>query len=137
MNVFPMANKTRSGTHIWRWVDHLVNIFKVKVKQNFPAFYDEDFQLYAMVLESVIYPILRIMQIDKHNKDDIAMELQVNYWIGISRYLSRGVLNESMDQGLGESVIKMIHIWESYEKNRDKKPGFYDMMQNYSAGRDT
>ena len=40
MNVFPIANKTRSGTHIWRWVDHLVNIFKVKVKQNFLAFYD-------------------------------------------------------------------------------------------------
>ena len=137
MHFLPIANKTRSGTHIWRLVEHLVNILKVEGKQNCPALCDEyGLQLYTHVLELVIKPILRRTQRDKHHKENIAKDLEVEYWIRISRSPKRGDSNESMDQLLVDSVIKLIHRRELYEKNRGEQTGF-DMMQHYASGRNT
>ena len=111
MHVIPFENKTRSGIHIWHWVERLENILKVEGKHNCPAFCDEDgFQLYTNVLESVIQNIFRITKRDKHHKDDIAKELEVEYWIRRARSPRREALNEAMDQGLGDSEINLIHI---------------------------
>ena len=80
MHVFFIANETRSGIHIWIWVERLVNIYKAEVKHKCTTFCDEDgFQIYAAVLESVIHPILRRMQGYNHHKDDTNKELEVEY----------------------------------------------------------
>ena len=113
MHVFPIAKKIRPGIQIWRLVERLVNILKVEGKQKCPEFCDEDgFQLYAAVLESVIHPILIRMQRYKHHKGNVSKDLEVEYFIRISRSPSRGALNKAMYQGLGDSVINHIHRWE-------------------------
>ena len=78
MHVFPIEIFF-SGIHIWRWVERLVNILRVDSKYNCPAFHDEDgFQLYAAVLESVMHPVLKRMQVNKYHKDNIVKDLEVD-----------------------------------------------------------
>ena len=95
MQLFPITNKIRYGFHIHLWAERLVKIFKVKGKQNCPAFCDKHgFQIYTAVLESVINYILGIMQRYKHHKDDIAKELVVELWIRLSIYPRKLSLNK-------------------------------------------
>ena len=54
---------------------------------------------------------MRRMQRDRRHKDEIFKDLEVEKWVRLSISPSRRDMNETVDQGLENSVIGQIHIW--------------------------
>ena len=137
MHVIPIVNRTRSGIKVRLWLERLVSLLRSERRTNGPAFCDEEgYLLQASAVEEVIHPILIEMQSIPRYKDEIPSSLDVTSWYRVARSCRRGAENTALDQGISSEVVKFVHRWSKFERNKGRLPGF-DMLEHYAAGNKT
>ena len=104
-----------------------------------PAFCDKDgYQLSASDIEQVFHPILEELQSQGGPTWSGIIPRGIRVWdhYRCSRSFPHGAESKALDISVDPAVIKFVHRWSCFEKNKGKQPGF-DMMEHYASSSNT
>ena len=133
MQVFPLANITKSGVKIRWWLEQVVNILRVENLKNCPAFCDEKGYLLSVdSIEDVMHPVLKELQGTRGLEAILPEGISVEEKYKCYRSFRRGAASTAHNEGVPDSTITLVHRWSRFEASEGKQPGF-NMMEHYVA----
>ena len=135
MHVLTLANRTRSGIEIRKYLERVATVLTAEHKRDCPAFCDsEGFMLSESFVESVFHPFLeRIQRQDSENQFLLkGVDIRENF--RCFRSFRRGAETEALVQKVSETIIRFVMRWRNYERSQGKAPRSFSMMDHYAEG---
>ena len=134
MHVLPLANVTKSGIRIRKWLERVARIYREEGRSDSPAFCDkEGYMLTSGDIERVFHPFLIEMQGEERFGEYLPRGLKVEEHYLCFRSFRRGAEATALNRGIKKPVIDFVHRWSKYERSKGKVPGF-NMLEHYAEG---
>jgi hypothetical protein len=126
-----LANKTKGGLEIRKWIDLLTGLLKAEGKGNDvgPAVCNEDgYMLERWRLNGELHSmLLKLQQIGEVN---IPSSINIEERFNVYRSFRRGATTRAKEQGVDESTIEMNNRWRKWQNKQGSLPNL-PMSQLY------
>ena len=126
-----LANKTKSGLHIRKWVDLLTGLLKSegKDKETGPALCNKDgYMMERGKLNGEFHSILNKVQTSEVGI--ISVDIIVDERFNVYRSFRRGATTRAKEQGVDEPTIEMNNRWRKWQNKQGGMPNL-PMTQLY------
>jgi hypothetical protein len=126
----PLAAMTKSGLHLQKWVQRLVDVRSQEKKTHGPAFSDKQ----GNMASSYLYEreiLERFQNIQEQRPDLIPREVNVLEEYGLSRSFRRGATSEARARWVKAEDVDLSNRWRNFESAKGHRPRLA-MRDHYS-----
>ena len=124
-----LANVTKSGLEVRRWVEGLVRMRAAEGRSIGPAFCDK----HGGVVKSSVYEEEFFQSLERLQEAGCSLVDSgcVRDLYGLGRSLRRGAVSEARSRGVPEDIVTLVNRWRTVERAKGGRPSM-GMRDHYS-----